>query len=438
MQTQTFFPVLLVLVMIVPTGLYAQQEEIPPVNDEQALALIEPSAGSGRIVEGRPWLYSFKRVAHPITWIESAIHPMLRLTEKASKSRIGDAEKKTPSTAGVKFFVGGLGPSTGFGPAVKPYHRDLLGMGIEAELPLVVTYRMYQSYQLRLSRSFHPWLVDSVFPMLKVDLNAGYFARPSDSFYGIGNETPRTETRYRTATRSAGIGAESNIYGAWTLRGSMGVRSVGVAGNGDFLSTLDMFSPSEIPELDKGTVMLQTGMALKRNTTDQPHFASSGGIQVIEASLNEGYRGGDFSYWRYHAKAQQFFPLSRDHRKVLSFRAEMETNRPKGGSHVPFFDLPTVGSFSTLRGYMTRRFSDRSAMNTSMEYRYRVWRYFDMSLFTDVGQVAPDIGGFSWDNLHTSYGTGFIVRSEAGRGIITNVTRSREGWGFYVNFSPLF
>lgn len=438
MQTRVSFPALLVLVWFIPAVSYAQQDEIPPVDDEQALALFEPSAGSGRIVEGRPRLYSFKRIAHPISWIEAAIHPVLRLTEKASDTKVGNAEKKSSTTSGVKVWIEGLGPSTGFGPEVKPYHRNLFGKGIDAEMPLAVTYRMYQAYRLRLSRSFRPWMVDSLFPMLKVDLNAGYFVRPSDSFYGIGNETPRTETRFRTISRSTSLGAESAIHDAWTLRGSIGLRSVGVAGNGDFLSTFDVFSPREVPELTRGTVMVQTAAALKRDTTDRPHLPSSGSIQLIEASLNEGYRGGDFSYWRYHARLQQFIPLSSDHRRVLSFRAEAETNRSKGGSAVPFFDLPTVGSFSTLRGYTTRRFSDRSAMNTSMEYRYRIWRYLDMSLFTDVGQVAPVIGAFSWDNLHTSYGAGFIVRSQAGRGIVTNVTRSREGWGLYVDFSPLF
>jgi len=163
-----------------------------------------------------------------------------------------------------------------------------------------------------------------------------------------------------------------------------------------------------------------------------------GGVQLFEMSLNEAYRGGDFSYWRYRAQVQQFFPLSSDLRKVLAIRTDVETNRPKGGSSVPFFDLPTIGSVSTVRGYMTRRFADRSAISSSIEYRYRVWRYMDFSLFSDAGQVAPELGDFAWDNMHTSYGAGFIFRSQGGRGIITNVTRSREGWGMYIDFSPLF
>jgi outer membrane protein assembly factor BamA len=199
-----------------------------------------------------------------------------------------------------------------------------------------------------------------------------------------------------------------------------------------------VFQGQDIPGLTTGATMIATTASIQRNTTDHPDLPASGGIQRFEVSLNEGRSGGDFSYWRYGLELKQFLPLSEDRRKVLGLRASLETNQPKGGSAVPFFDLPTIGSRSTVRGFSTRRFSDRSAMSAGVEYRYRIWRYFDWGVFVDAGQVAPEIGNFAMDRFHAGYGMRFIPRSQEGRGIIVDFARSREGWRFYVDFSPLF
>jgi outer membrane protein assembly factor BamA len=131
-------------------------------------------------------------------------------------------------------------------------------------------------------------------------------------------------------------------------------------------------------------------------------------------------------------------PLSEDHRKILAFRASVETNQERGGSQIPFFDLPTLGGRSTVRGFVGRRFTDKSAMNVSTEYRYRIWSHFDWALFMDSGQVAPEIGDFAWERFHTGYGMRFIARADGKHAVSLDVARSREGWGVYVDFSPMF
>jgi outer membrane protein assembly factor BamA len=202
---------------------------------------------------------------------------------------------------------------------------------------------------------------------------------------------------------------------------------------------LEVFSPDRIPGLtiDPGVRMLTETAVVERNTTDQPHIPASGGVQRFEASLNEGLSGGDFSYWRYRADIRQFFPLSEDKRKVLAFRARVETVQEKGGSAIPFLDLPLIGSRSTVRGFESRRFVDGSAMNLSLEYRYRIYRHFDWAVFVDTGQVAHEIGDFGWDRFHTGYGMRFIAR--AGKNAFSiDIARSPEAWKVYLDFSPTF
>jgi outer membrane protein assembly factor BamA len=124
---------------------------------------------------------------------------------------------------------------------------------------------------------------------------------------------------------------------------------------------------------------------------------------------------------------------------VLGFRGSVETNQAKGGSEIPFFDLPMIGGFRTVRGFDNRRFIDTSAMNATLEYRYRIWRHFDWGFFVDSGQVAPEIRDFAWNRLHTGYGMRFIVRARGNRAVVIDMARSREEpFKLYVDFSPLF
>lgn len=234
---------------------------------------------------------------------------------------------------------------------------------------------------------------------------------------------------------------EARVKGAWTARAEAGYRSVGITRPRKYQDAKEVFSHQEIPGLtsEPGATFASATALLQRDTRDSPDLTSSGGLQRVSASLNEGLTGGDFAYWHYRAEIQQFIPLSEDHRKVISLRANVETMQEKGGSSIPFFDLPFLGSRSTVRGFESRRFADKSAMSISAAYQYRIWRYFDWGFFADAGQVAPEIRDFKLDRLHAGYGMRFVVRTQGHRGIIFDVAHSRENlWMVYVDFSPLF
>jgi outer membrane protein assembly factor BamA len=419
-------------VAFTPNSLQAQQNEIPPAS-EDVPASTEAAAEGPRIVEGRPRFYNLKRVAHPVSWLEMGISPVLRLAEKFAPKEA--KEKKPPKESGIKFGMKGLGAGSGFGPQVKLFHNNLLNRGIEFEVPAVITYKFYQSVGFRAN---YPLMSGMDKDRIGFEVTGDYVSRPTDAFFGLGNDSSlANETRFRTVSRSAAAAIEGRSH-RLSVRLQSGFRSIGVTEPRKYRSAQDVFQGQDIPGLTTGATMISTTASIQRNTTDHPDLPASGGIQRLEVSLNEAKTGGDFSYWRYGLELQQFLPLSDDRRKVLGVRASLETNQPKGGSTVPFFDLPTIGSRTTVRGFSTRRFTDRSAMSAGVEYRYRIWRYFDWGLFVDAGQVAPEIGNFALDRFHTGYGIRFIPRSADGRGIMVDVARSREMWMLYIDFSALF
>jgi outer membrane protein assembly factor BamA len=240
-------------------------------------------------------------------------------------------------------------------------------------------------------------------------------------------------------TRIAAVALRARLTNTWTARLEEGYRSVGITRPRGFTSVTEVFPVASIPGLpEAGARMAMTTASLARDTRSPRKLPDSGSLQLIEVTLNEGRSDGNFSYWRYHANLQKFLPISRDRRKVITFRADIETNQEKGGGVVPFYDLPTLGSRSTLRGFANNRFTDKSAMTASLEYRYRIWRYMDWGFFADTGQVAPEIGDFAPDRLHTGYGARIVLRPGEKSAISIEVAQSREERRYYFSFNPRF
>ena len=418
----------------------AQQDEIPPApptlsSSEDSNTPDAPRAE--RIIEARPRLYGVTRFLHPVSWTQAGARPVLRLIERAGFGNVA-SEEKAPRISGVKLRIQGLGSGSGFGPEVKPFHNNVFNKGMEVEIPLVVTYKLYERFGFRAN---YPLISGGPVDRLGIEVVGDYSSRPSDRFFGIGNDSSKgNESRFRSVTREAALALETRVNPHWTLRAESGFRSVGTTQPHAAPSATEVFGSLDLPGLTSspGMTMATERIFVERNTKDNPHVPGSGGLQSVEASLNEGLSGGDFAYWRYRADLQQFFPLSEDRRKVLAFRARVETNQEKGGSQIPVFDLSAIGGRSTVRGFPGRRFVDKSALVASTEYRYRIWRHFDWAVFVDGGQVAPEIGDFAWKRFHTGYGMRFIARTESKHGVSLDVARSREGWGVYVDFSPTF
>jgi hypothetical protein len=429
MRTLQLLVVSLTLAVFVPSVLQAQQSEIP--TDPQADSAKANETPPQRVVEGRPSTYSAKRYLHPFTWLYYTVRPFLDVAEKVGPHDQTD----TPRISGIKMRLTALGPGSGFGPEIKPFHNDVFHSNLTVEVPLVLTTKLYESFGFRAA---YPVAATGRTDRLSLDVSGNYGSRPSENFFGIGNDTDvANHTQFRSVTRTAAVGFDTRLTETWTAHVEARYRNIGITEPRNFPSTQAVVSQN-LPGLKTGATLRSLGAALVFDTRDRKRFAGEGTLQRLEASVNESARQDDFSYWRFHYDAQHFFPLTQDRRTVIGLRAEVETNREKGGSSIPFFDLPTIGNPDALPGFEPRRFADKSVVDYSAEYRYRIWRYFDWALFVSQGQVAPQIGDFGWKRFHTGYGMRFLVRSNGDHAIAVDVGHSREGWTLYLNFSPSF
>ncbi len=91
-------------------------------------------------------------------------------------------------------------------------------------------------------------------------------------------------------------------------------------------------------------------------------------------------------------------------------------------TNTPFYRWPTLGGYTTDRGWGEWRWIDRNMITCSVEQRFDVYQFsrfgvvthFEVAPFVDVGKVFPTFSEFNFRNLHPAGGIAFraVVRPQ--------------------------
>src|SRR5438105_4984326 len=71
-------------------------------------ARAQEPAPDGRIVAGRPPLYTFKRDIDPLTWLERGTEPIFRWAESGWIHKLATRPPAPEKTSGAKLGIGGV------------------------------------------------------------------------------------------------------------------------------------------------------------------------------------------------------------------------------------------------------------------------------------------------------------------------------------------
>jgi outer membrane protein assembly factor BamA len=383
-------------------------------------------------------LYTIKRAIHPLSWLEMGLHPALQTIASGKLIPFGsDGGGDKPSF--MKIDIDRTGPNSGYGPKFILRH-DFTDPNVKLEGLAQYTYRRYGRYQLTASLPLMQTAPAQPESRVSLQAIAAYRSRPSDEFFGIGNDTSfDSRIFYHATVKEGGVALVTDL--GFDTKASLGFvkRNIDVDANTDAISLEHAVQNPAIAAALTGANLHAFVFTLSRNTKDNQELPSRGGIQRAEISFNAG-NGEDqrFAYWKYRLDLQQYIPVSKSGRSVIALRAGAETNQERRGRSIPFADLPIAGSWETLRGYADQRFYDKSVLTVGAEYRYRIWQAFDWGLFADAGQVAPEPGGFGIDRFHPAYGFRLIARATPRNAVTFDFARSREGWSLYFIVHPSF
>ncbi len=331
-----------------------------------------------------------------------------------------------------------VGGPTGFQAGVLAYHNHLFGSAHSARLRAL--YGGPNTFQTKLT--YNSPSLFGIGRAFQVQTNV--FSNPESGFFLGGNDSNK-DTDDASANRD-----QMDVTA--TIRGTpvAGVdAAVDVlyehvetsAGNDENGQRLDAEHPPGLGTVDLVTTRLTLGGGRTRREEHSNYRRSYFGTDVIlQLDYTHDLRTDHFRYGRYALEVRQYLPvgfLPKSRRFVL--RGHLEQVEPLfDGAAVPFFQKPTLGGQSTLRGFPSSRFQADGALAGSVEYRYPIWNSLDALVLVDAGQVFDSFGEVAVDRFHWSYGGGLHLLAGSGLGFRFELAHSPEGLRTILTVSPGF
>jgi hypothetical protein len=201
---------------------------------------------------------------------------------------------------------------------------------------------------------------------------------------------------------------------------------------------------SQLPGMKGATIVGHT-LTARYDTRDKQLISTRGTYVNLSVEGNQNFQQSEANWWvRTTLDARHLHPHYDD---KLVFVARFFADTVNGHTHnIPFYERPTLGGETTLRGFGQSRFIDDTALLFNFEERIPVTQFKAFDYLVDL-EVAPflDIGrvmsGFSIRDLQdfqVNPGTGlrFLARPNiVGR---LDVAYGRDGENFFVGMDYPF
>ncbi len=323
---------------------------------------------------------------------------------------------------GVEGKFGGSGEGSGFGGGIGLTFN--LGKTQELRFLGLMTFKRYQEFGVQLSTEL---------PASKFVIEGSHQWRPQENFYGLGHDSLKSQhTNFALRQSWAGLRLEVTPMKRMGLGAIYRLsRSKAQSGqNSLFPSPPQYFS--DLPGYGTYTRLQSGGFYFNLDyLRDEYQFGGAGHWGV---TYHESLDRSRIRYFAYEMQLEGRLPIF-SKSSVLVGQADMEFNRPRGGSDpIPFYLLPHIGGSSTMRGFELDRFYGKNLILLSLEYRYRIHPNIQAVPFFDEGQIFDNTDELAWLNWHRTYGFGLRFRSVRGTILRIEYGRSKEGNAFHIVF----
>jgi hypothetical protein len=291
--------------------------------------------------------------------------------------------------------------------------------------------------------------------------SGGYQRTLTRRFFGLGPDTPESaESSFTDEVTDAGFRADLALPGP----GGDWIATLGLRGEHHNLArghvsgvpSTDEAFPVLFREADGQSAMYATA-GFRYDTRDSQHQPYGGWRVGLVADAapwqTDGSMGAVLTgYGSVIFRVPPLFHSGGDPREenpptdtiALGFHVDTTVG------DLPFYDLPSLGGASTLRGYIANRFTDDSAWHAVAEYRFwviprgfrltrtiRVERV-GLALFGELGTVAPSLDDLPQARIHASYGIGLRISLERVAMFRADLGFSDEGTNLSVAFGLSF
>lgn len=208
------------------------------------------------------------------------------------------------------------------------------------------------------------------------------------------------------------------------------------SGEGTSRSVDQVYTAASLPGLGATTTYLHTQATVGFDSRPSRGYARRGGFYGV---TGHDYTDRDdaLGFRQVDYEVIQHIPILRD-TWVISLHGLAQTTSNKGDQATPFYQLPSLGGGSSLRGFSSFRFADRHSLLLQAEWRIIANRFVESAVFYDAGKVAARTSDLDFNHLKTDYGFGVRFHAPLATVLRVDVARSREGTRLVFAASPSF
>lgn len=209
-----------------------------------------------------------------------------------------------------------------------------------------------------------------------------------------------------------------------------------------YIGTKYIFRDLETTEIEEGG-LLDTGdynengkvsglgISYSIDKRDNSRNTKNGYLVSSEGKLYNSSFGSDYDFDTVLLDARAYKQLEIGRILALQFYTAQSTGT------VPLDYLESLGSSTLLRGYLSKRYVDKSKLAMQGEYRFPIYGKFTGGAFASSGQVANRISDFELNEMKATIGAGikYIISERDGVKVRLDFGINEDGsMAFYLDF----
>jgi hypothetical protein len=206
---------------------------------------------------------------------------------------------------------------------------------------------------------------------------------------------------------------------------------------GDSTITLRQSGETTIPPppgTGINTSLSALGFRMNRDTRANRFYPANGTLFDFTASFFVQGLGSKYSFESYRSTFNYY--RSFGSKQVLAYNLFICGT----AGNPPFYGECIFGTNNQLRGYVAGQYIDRDMIATQAEYRLELpWR-FGIAIFGGIGEVAPSVSQFRYDNLLPSGGGGvrFKLSGKYNVNLRADIAQGKNGHTFSMGIGEAF
>ena len=272
-----------------------------------------------------------------------------------------------------------------------------------------------------------------------------WFKNPFRRLFGIGNQTSESEESTYTSREgivdlTAGIHLNEDVALMWTehyhdIRIDTGIVNSLPQAKTQF---------GQLPGME-GANIVGHKLTARYDTRDKQLISTRGTYVNLSVELNQNLQHSGPNRWvRTTVDARHLFPHYDDR---LVFVARFLVDTVNGHTQgIPFFERPTLGGETTLRGFGQSRYIDDTAVLFNFEERIPIkqLKTFDYLIdlevapFLDIGRVMSGFSTRDVQKLQVNPGTGLRILARPNVAGRLDVAYGRDGVNLFVGLDYPF